>query len=258
MLKEYLSTLADAFRSKLGITGKINAQNFPDKVNEVYDKGKYDKWSEFWDNAAQGGTIWGNSYLFSTSFWNDKTFNPKYDIKFGYNGQVHAFAQCGITDMRGILERNGVKIIFGGGNFTNTFNTAKVTRLPEMTINPNNWYSIFYQCYYLKSIKKIKSTTTNPNYIGGSGMFYRCDALEEIEFDCPLFASISFQHSPLNKKTIDNVIGCLSGDVTGQTLTLKKSAVNTAFGIDVDDETTYTDEWKSLRDSKANWTFAYA
>lgn len=39
MLREYLSTLANAMRSKLGSTTKINAQDFVDKIGEVYDKG---------------------------------------------------------------------------------------------------------------------------------------------------------------------------------------------------------------------------
>ena len=48
MLKEYLSTLANAFRSKLG-GGKINAQDFPNKVGEVFDAG--------YNNAVRTGTI---------------------------------------------------------------------------------------------------------------------------------------------------------------------------------------------------------
>ena len=40
MLKEYLSTIANAIRSKLGSTAKINAQNFADKIGEVYDAGQ--------------------------------------------------------------------------------------------------------------------------------------------------------------------------------------------------------------------------
>ena len=35
MLKEYLSTLANKFRSILGTTEPINAQDFPEKVTEV-------------------------------------------------------------------------------------------------------------------------------------------------------------------------------------------------------------------------------
>ncbi len=40
MLKEYLSTLASKFREKLGTTEKINAQDFADKIDEVYEAGK--------------------------------------------------------------------------------------------------------------------------------------------------------------------------------------------------------------------------
>jgi hypothetical protein len=40
MLKEYLGTLANAFRTALGTTDKINAQDFANKVGVVYEKGK--------------------------------------------------------------------------------------------------------------------------------------------------------------------------------------------------------------------------
>lgn len=40
MLKEYLSTLANKLRSVLETTEKINAQNFVDKIQDVYSKGQ--------------------------------------------------------------------------------------------------------------------------------------------------------------------------------------------------------------------------
>lgn len=49
MLKEYLSTIANAIRSKLGSTAKINAQNFADKIGEVYDAG--------YNSAVREGTV---------------------------------------------------------------------------------------------------------------------------------------------------------------------------------------------------------
>jgi hypothetical protein len=41
---------------------------------------------------------------------------------------------------------------------------------------------------------------------------------------------------------------------------LSKAAVNNAFGIDVDDASTYPEgsEYYNLRYSKSNWTFNYA
>ena len=41
MLKEYLTNIANAIRSKLGEADKVNAQDFADKIAEVYDKGDY-------------------------------------------------------------------------------------------------------------------------------------------------------------------------------------------------------------------------
>lgn len=49
MLKEYLTSIANAIRSKLGSNAKINAQNFAVKIDEVYDAG--------YNSAVKEGTI---------------------------------------------------------------------------------------------------------------------------------------------------------------------------------------------------------
>ena len=43
-LTDFLTSLADKFRSKLGTTGAINPQDFDSKVDEVYEKGKSDEY----------------------------------------------------------------------------------------------------------------------------------------------------------------------------------------------------------------------
>lgn len=57
MLKEYLSTLADKFRSVLGTTEKINAQDFPDKVTEVYEKGYIKGDVDGFDKGVSAGKL---------------------------------------------------------------------------------------------------------------------------------------------------------------------------------------------------------
>ncbi len=49
MLREFLSNLANKFREILGTTDKINAQDFADKVEEVFDAG--------YNSAVKEGTI---------------------------------------------------------------------------------------------------------------------------------------------------------------------------------------------------------
>ena len=56
MLKQYLSNIANAIRSKLGTTDKVNAQDFADKINEVYDKGSYNVWYRWCSNVWLGHT----------------------------------------------------------------------------------------------------------------------------------------------------------------------------------------------------------
>lgn len=68
------------------------------------------------------------------------------------------------------------------------------------------------------------------------------------------------ESSKLTADSIRNIIDCLDGSTTGRTVSFSKKAVNTAFSIDIDDETTYPDdsEWYQLMQSKSNWTFNFA
>ena len=146
----------------------------------------------------------------------------------------------------------------------------------------------FRACTKMISIEKwIISSKGNQTF---SSTFYNCTALEDIVVEGVIGNSIDFQYSPLSKYSImgkviteeeynalsdavktnnvitingvhyyGGVITALKSDATGKTLTLKKTAVNTAFGINVDDETTYPagSEFYELRHSKDNWTFSY-
>lgn len=65
MLREYLSTIANQFRSILGTTEPINAQDFADKINEVkiygWNEGMQEGYNlgleEGYNNAVKEGTI---------------------------------------------------------------------------------------------------------------------------------------------------------------------------------------------------------
>ncbi len=88
--------------------------------------------------------------------------------------------------------------------------------------------------------------------------FYLCPRSHEE--DCfsreSIANNIDFRHCPLSRKSIGSVISALSTKASGKTLTLKKSAVSEAFGIDVDD-VHYLLESYLLINSRSNWTIAY-
>ena len=92
-------------------------------------------------------------------------------------------------------------------------------------------------------------------------IFAGASALEEITITGTIGQN-GFSISPcvkLSKDSIKSVINALSTTTSGLTVTLSKTAVNNAFGIDVDDTTTWAEgtEYYELRHSKDNWTISY-
>ena len=82
--------------------------------------------------------------------------------------------------------------------------------------------------------------------------------LENPDREC-IGNSINFSTSPLSKESITNIFKSLSSDVADKKLTLKKTAVNTAFNMDVDaDESTWNYEYTMLVYARSNWTISYA
>lgn len=257
MLKEYLSTLANAFRSKLGITDKINAQNFPDKVNEVYDKGKYDEWSEVWDSIQQNGARKNYNYMFRSQSWNDTSFKPKYDIKPSSCNAM--FARAAINDLESCLAKGGINgegVALDLSNSTDVaelFGTSDITVAPELNFSKSNPASVFYNCTKLHTVRKFIINKSRAY----SYTFYYCTALTNIKFEGEIGKTISFQYSPLNTASIVSIVECLASDVTGQTLTLKQTAVNAmSFPFTSEQSGITYNSWDELIANKTNWTFS--
>lgn len=156
MLKEYLSGLANAFRTTLGITDKINAQDFTDKVNEVYEAGKKAEWSDFWDGFQQNGTR--TSYATSPfRYWTNEMFKPKYDLRpvGSANGM---FGNTNLTDVAKLLEEAGVILDTSKATSLNEFASyyTEITRLPEIsTIGCDSLKAFMYNTPYLHTIDKL-------------------------------------------------------------------------------------------------------
>ena len=149
MLKEYLSTLANAFRSVLGTTDKINAQNFASKVNEVYEKGK-----------AEGG---------DNDFFNMRTNNGK---NFAY-----LFCACNHMVTTPILDTSN------GTRFDYMFNAcSSLITIPLLNISNTSFditsslTNIFNNCPKLENI-------TFEGTIPKSISFNACSKLTKLTLD---------------------------------------------------------------------------
>lgn len=296
-IKPYLENLANYLRSYSNTTHKINAQDFPNVVQWVYDNGcsdgytigydvgeedgfnfgyalggdegyeagKQAEYDRFWDECQQNGTRTNYRNAFGGVTWNDSNFRPKYDITI-YEGYM-AFAYAGIADLAQTLETAGVTMSeYAITNAQYMFmSSTNLTRVPIIRLSAGtNYNSIAYGmfdgCKNLKTIDKIILEKTPQQSTFWTSTFNNCSALENILFEGVIGAKISFsQSTKLSKDSITSIVNALSTTTSGLTVSLSKTAVNNAFSINVDDETTYPEgsEFYTLRHSKDNWTFSY-
>ena len=266
MLIEYLTNIANTIREKLGNTDKINAQDFSNKISDVYEAGKQAEYDRFWDEFQLNGNRTDYRNAFGGTTWNDDNFRPKYNLKIS-NG-YQAFAYTTIVDLAQTLENAGIAMSeYAINNAQYMFwNSLNLTRVPVIRLTgafnaASTAYGIFDSCTKLKTVDRIiivESGTQSSSYWSYS--FNGCSALENILFEGVIAAKISFsQSTKLSKDSITSIINALSTTTSGLTVSLSKTAVNNAFSINVDDETTYPEgsEFYTLRHSKDNWTFSY-
>ena len=58
----------------------INAQDFPHKIADVYNKGAQSEYDAFWDEFQQNGELTFYGYAFAGYGWTKENFKPKYPI----------------------------------------------------------------------------------------------------------------------------------------------------------------------------------
>lgn len=230
-VNEKMTAIADAIRDKTKETEALSLDDMATEVSKVFDVGKKAEYDAFWDNLQQNGNRKHYANAFSFVGWNDDIYNPKYPIV--------------PTNTQGI------------GSIFNWNQDITDTKVPITAYGSCN--GAFNKCVRLRRIPKLifSGATSIINTT-----FQDCTALEELYCEGTLDLTGLDLHwsTKLNKASIESVINCLSDDTTGLTVTLSQTAVNNAFGINVDDASTYPEgsEYYNLRNSKSNWTISYA
>ena len=246
----------------MSIADKLNT--IAENEQKVYDAGKQAEYDRFWDNFQNYGNRTSYRFGFGGDGWNDDNFRPKYDIPI-YDGYM-MFAYTKITDVAQKLEDAGVTMSeYAITNAQYLFWSAtKLTRVPIIKLNSKvesyTAYGIFDSCTALKTVDKIVIEGDKQSSTYWSYAFNNCKALENIVFEGVISNKVSFtQSTKLSKDSIISIINALSSTTSSLTVSLSKTAVNNAFGIDVDNESTYPvgSEFYTLRHSKDNWTFSY-
>lgn len=232
-LQSAKENIKNAIEEKGVSVGNGLLDTYPDKIDEVYDKGvidgKQSQYDEFWgsyqDNGARGDYV----YAFSGKGWDDNTYNPKYDLNITSAGVV--FQNSLITNTKKSINLN----IPNSGACAIFYGAQSLERIPELNLQKDIYfaYTAFRSCKNLIEI----------NIVGEGKM--GCSSTSNTQ------KTISFDSTKLNADSIRSIVYALKDDVTGYTLSFTPTAVNNAFE---GGET--SDEWKALKASKPNWTIA--
>ncbi len=248
-LTNKLKAIGDAIREKTGKTDLIPLADMPNEILGISSGGSNEENPIYY--ASRVDNVWKNVVF-------PEDYNLVLKVKSANNLASAFVATKNLKTVKLINEDKNYEC-----NLSNIFeqynketSILELVDLAEFNVIATNLYYAFRNQDKLKTISgklHIKEGTNTTQWL------LNCTALEDIEFvPDTIRTTISLQWcSKLTKASITSAINGLDNTVTGQTISFSKTAVNNAFGIDVDDETTYTDEFNTLRNSKSNWTFAY-
>lgn len=170
-----------------------------------YDAGKLAEWSSFWDKYQDKGLRRNYSYAFSSQYWTDDIFKPKYDIQpinFGY-----AFNESHIVNLKSKLEEQNVKLDTSNCmNFINSFSSSNITHYPtiDMSKATATAYTFGSGAKVVKIEKLIVTNSTPFN-----SMFQSASYLEEITIEGTIGQN-GFNVQWSNKLTHDSLLSILN------------------------------------------------
>lgn len=229
-------------------------------IEATYNKswGMQTEYDRFWDAAQNNGTRTMYMGFFAGSSWDENSLKPKYIVKPTGNGGYQLFMYCNYggkskIDYRNIKEKIDLSELV---NTSGLFQDAVMDYIDvDLTkcVQLSNGFSEGWGAGKKTTISLYiteKCTTFG-------GCFNSCTALTNLTFKegSVIAATLNIQYSPLTKASITSVVNALSSTATGQTLTLKLSAVNTAFETSsgaADGSTSA--EFAALVATKTNWT----
>ena len=257
-----LTTIADAIRGKTGGTEPLS---FPEgmaaELDAVYEAGKQAEYDAFWDAHQNFGERVRYDYAFAGSGWTPDIFRPKYDIRPSVCSYMFAAADASweAADLDQLIKEAG--IVFDTSmctNFTNMFMYSSPRVVPVIdTTGASTLSSMFLNC----SVVEIKGIILRDDGSQNlTNMFRATPGIRKMEIQGTIGQN-GFDVSllRLDKASLTSIINALSTTTSGLTVTIKLSAVNTAFETSEGAaDGSASDEWLALAATKSNWTISLA
>ncbi len=261
-LTDFLTSLADKFRSKLGTTGTINPQDFDSKVDEVYEKGVSDEYDRFWDTYQDNGNRTNYSYAFYNKYWNLENFNPKYGgILTNAFNMFYSATNIPYTDLTQPLGNSSEPFDFTEcADFRYFVSDSNITKIPKIDLSKSDYgaNSLFYSAKNLETVTELAFPDTPMSYSGGStnNAFRGCNALKNITVTGTICNTGFDLHwsTLLTTESLLSILTALSKDsavATGLSITLP-----TAAQEKINASTACTEQYNAAL--SAGWTIAFA
>lgn len=259
-LTDFLTSLATKFRLKLGISDKINPQDFENKIDDVYNAAKQADYNAFWDSFQKNGERAFYQFAFADSeysvFWS-KGFDPKYTIRLqpqvGSQEMFNGFGYAGTMpiDFVNFMQEHNITFYctvhteLPSPDYiplnTNTFYKTKITHLPKLYVYTSASYSLAEN----PSLVTIDELRFRKNVQYTYYMFNNDSSLANVVFTGIVNAALNLTSS--TKLTHDSLISLINAlnDLSGTSKkTLSLGSTNLAK---------LTDEEKAIATAK-NWT----
>lgn len=226
---------------------------------KIYEAGKKSEYDRFWDNFQFEGTRTLYNRAFYT--WRASIFKPKYDLKptradYMFMDMFPEYASSGgYSLVKALSDANAILDTSQCTNFTYMFYYSYINEVGEIdTRSATSLDAIFNYARFVKKVEKL--ILKNDGSQSFSAAFEVASSLKHITIDGTIGKSIDFKQCPLSKASILNITEHLSDIAEDQTITFKRSAVNTAFesSLNVSDGEN-SQEFTTLVASKPNWKF---
>lgn len=254
--QEKFKAIADRLRAYTVSNDLIKPNDFTEKIDAVLGMGfaiaseftTYFISDTFWDIYQCKGQRTDYSNAFCGQLFTDERFKPEYPLKVKNAYQMFVRNSV-ITDLSGIdmdfSECTNLDYTFNAMQFLTKIGDISVVSASVLT-------RTFMSCTALIEIGDF--TVREENVF--SNTFSRCNSLEKITFKGTIGNDLKMNNSPLNRASIESIIGCLSGTATGKTLTLKSGQVDKAFETSegaADGRAVF----ENIIADKTNWKFSY-
>ena len=207
-------------------------KTFSDNVPKVFEAGKKSEYDMFWDAFQDFGKRNDYRNSFSLSWWDEKTFKPKYDI---------------------VLQRPGPMAL-------GVFEQSNIVEINVPIQIKNNSYArggIFRAC---RNLKKISNIVLSGGITFTDLSFENCSSLSYIRFTGTFDSDNDFSGaSALSKDTVYHIFDRLSDIAVEKYFCFNASNINNLFGINCEDPNTYPpgSEYYELINTKPNWSLFY-